>query len=83
METINTIATNAVILWNSPIDWSPTAGPIWLLGYVVIAVPTFVYGAWHLEKEKEKREIYEAAEKMAAYRLEWMEALGYMEYRNR
>lgn len=83
MEILHTIFTNAVTLWNAPIDWSPTAGPIWLLGYTVIAVPTFVYTVWRHEKEKEKWEIYDAAEEMAAQRLEQMETHGYLEYRSR
>ena len=35
METIDTIITNWTTLSNTPIDWSPTGGMIWLTGYMV------------------------------------------------
>ena len=32
MDTLDTMITNARILANTNIDWSLTAGPIWLVG---------------------------------------------------
>jgi hypothetical protein len=85
METLNTIAANWTTLSNSTVDWSPTAGPIWLLGTTIIMA--LYFAAWAiLENRREKaaaRQLaYAEAQKMAARRLERKEALGYMEYRN-
>jgi hypothetical protein len=35
METLTTIRDNLNTLANANIDWSPTAGPIWLVGMTV------------------------------------------------
>jgi len=85
METLNTITNNFFILSNATVDWSPTAGPIWLLGMTIIMA---VYGAFalvHISRQdaaERRKETYLAAQKVATRRLERKEALGYMEYRN-
>lgn len=38
METLNTIVTNFMVLWNAPKDWSLSGGLIWLTGMCSIAV---------------------------------------------
>ena len=38
MEVIETIIKNARIMANAEVDWSLTAGPIWLAGMGLIAV---------------------------------------------
>lgn len=35
MDTLTTIHDNLVTLSNAHIDWSPSAGPIWLVGMMV------------------------------------------------
>lgn len=46
MDTINTIITNAQTLANANIDWSPAAGPIWLVALVVICAISGAITAW-------------------------------------
>jgi hypothetical protein len=85
METLNTIAANWTTLSNSTIDWSPTAGPIWLLGTTIVMA---VYGAVALthisrqEAAERRKETYLAAQKVAARRLHLMETQGYVDTRS-
>jgi hypothetical protein len=85
METLNTIATNWTTLSNSTIDWSPTAGPIWLLGMTIVMA---VYGVAALvyisrqEAATRRKEAYLAAQKVAARRRNLMETQGYIDTRN-
>ncbi len=85
MEILNTITTNAITLWNSPIDWSPTAGPIWLAGTTVLMVAYI--GACLVfenrrEKTAERQLVYAEAQKVAARRLNLMETQGYVDTRS-
>jgi uncharacterized membrane protein YoaK (UPF0700 family) len=85
MEILNTITNNFFILSNATIDWSPTAGPIWLLGMTIIMAVYGVFAFAHISRQEaaeRRKETYLAAQKVAARRLERKEALGYMEYRN-
>ena len=85
METLSTIATNWTTLSNSTVDWSPTAGPIWLLGMTIFMAVYGVFAFAHISRQEaaeRRKETYLAAQKVAARRLERKEALGYMEYRN-
>jgi hypothetical protein len=85
METLNTIATNAVTLWNAPIDWSPAAGPIWLAGTTVLMV-AYIGACLVFENRREKaiaRHLaYAEAQKVAARRLHLMETQGYVDTRS-
>ena len=38
METLNTITTNALTLWNAPKDWSLDGGLIWLTAMVTVGL---------------------------------------------
>jgi hypothetical protein len=71
METIHTIITNAHTLANAPIDWSPTAGPIWLVGMtiamVVGAVIAGMVGA-RQERQVARQALYRQAERIGALR---------------
>ena len=85
METLNTITTNWTTLSNATIDWSPTAGPIWLLGTTIVMA---VYGAFalaHISRQEaatRRKEAYLAAQKVAARRLNLMETQGYVDTRS-
>lgn len=45
MEVIETIIKNARIMANAEVDWSLTAGPIWLAGMAAIVVVTMTVAA--------------------------------------
>jgi len=36
METLNTITTNLITLWNAPKDWSIDGGLVWFTGMAVV-----------------------------------------------
>lgn len=82
METIDTIITNAQTLANAPIDWSPTAGPIWLVGMVAgwLAL-SVVFGIEEVRRERRKarQELYRQARVKANIRLNRMERQGFQE----
>lgn len=75
MDTINTIITNAQTLANAPIDWSPTAGPIWLVGMVAgwLAL-SVVFGIEEVRRERRnarlqaRQALYRRAERMGVFR---------------
>lgn len=75
METIDTIITNAQTLANAPIDWSPTAGPIWLVGMVAgwLAL-SVVFGIEEVRRERRnarlqaRQALYRRAERMGVFR---------------
>lgn len=75
MDTINTIITNAQTLSNAPIDWSPTAGPIWLVGMVAgwLAL-SVVFGIEEVRRERRnarlqaRQALYRRAERMGVFR---------------
>ena len=79
METINTIATNAVILWNSPIDWSPTAGMIWLMPTLAVMAISLVVFMVRDERRQRREEIYREARLAALDRSAAWDANGYQE----
>jgi len=85
METLNTITTNAVTLWNAPIDWSVGAGMIWFTACSTLAAIGF---AWFIaedarrERKAVRRLAYAEAQKVAARRLHLMETQGYVDTRN-
>ena len=71
MDTINTIITNAQTLSEAPIDWSLTAGPIWLVMMTLGA--TVIMGiAWVEEAKRDRRNarlaLYRRAERMGVFR---------------
>ena len=71
MDTINTIITNAQTLSQAPIDWSLTAGPIWLVMMTLGA--TVIMGiAWVEEAKRDRRNarlaLYRRAERMGVFR---------------
>jgi len=45
METLNTITTNFMVLWNAPKDWSLSGGLIWLTGMCSIALVMMIVAA--------------------------------------
>ena len=79
METLNTIATNAVILWNSPIDWSPTAGMIWLMPTLAVMAISLVVFMVRDERRQRREEIYREARLAALDRSAAWDANGYQE----
>jgi len=85
MEILNTITTNAVTLWNAPIDWSPTAGPIWLV-MMMVGVAVIAIAAWVSEARQERRlarqELYRKAHAKANIRLNRLERQGYVDTRS-
>jgi hypothetical protein len=85
METLSTIATNAITLWNAPIDWSPTAGPIWLAWTTALMV-VYIGACLVFENRREKaaarRLVYAEAQKVVARRLHLMETQGYVDTRS-
>ena len=85
MEILNTITNNFFILSNATIDWSPTAGPIWLLGTTIIMAVYFA--TWAIlenrrERNKSRRLAYVEAQKVAARRRNLMETQGYVDTRS-
>lgn len=71
MDTINTIITNAQTLSEASIDWSLTAGPIWLVMMTLGA--TVIMGiAWVEEAKRDRRNarlaLYRRAERMGVFR---------------
>lgn len=44
MDTINTIITNAQILANANIDWSPDGGMLWLTTFMALGMTALVVG---------------------------------------
>ena len=75
METIDTIITNAQSLSQAHIDWSPTAGPIWLVGMVAgwLAL-SVVFGIEEVRRERRmarlqaRQALYRRAERMGVFR---------------
>ena len=71
METIDTIITNAQSLANAHIDWSPTAGPIWLVGMMAsMAVGMIAAGVagFRQERQVSRQALYRQAERVGALR---------------
>lgn len=75
METIDTIITNAQTLANAHVDWSPTAGPIWLVGMVAgwLAL-SVVFGIEEVRRDRRnarlqaRQALYRRAERMGVFR---------------
>jgi len=71
METINTIITNAGTLAHAHIDWSPSAGPIWLAGYMVVMAVFVAYctiQGVRAERRQDRQTLYRQAERVGALR---------------
>lgn len=45
MDTLTTITTNFMVLWNAPKDWSLSGGLVWLTGMCSIAVVMMIVAA--------------------------------------
>jgi hypothetical protein len=85
METLNTIATNFMILWNAPKDWSLSGGLVWLTGYVAVLLVGFVVFCIKeakAERSAHRARIYRAAEESARVHLRMKSEKGYLERRN-
>ena len=71
METIDTIITNAQSLSQAHIDWSPTAGPIWLAGMMagvaILAVWAGVSES-RRDRSRDRQALYRQAERVGALR---------------
>lgn len=79
METLDTVIKNAVTLWNSPIDWSPTAGMIWLVPTMVVMALSLVVFTVRDDRRKRREEIYREARLAARARSAAWDANGYQE----
>lgn len=79
METLNTIVQNAIILWNSPVDWSPTAGMIWLMPTLAISAVSFAVFVARDERRQRRDAIYREARLAALDRSAAWDANGYQE----
>ena len=79
METLDTIIKNAIILWNSPIDWSPTAGMIWLVPTMVITAASMAVFMVHDERRARRQASYRAGREAALDRHAAWDANGYQE----
>ena len=82
METIDTIITNAQSLANAHVDWSLTAGPIWLAG-MMAGMAVLAVCAWVSEVRRERaqvrQDLYEQARVKALIRRNRMERQGFQE----
>lgn len=79
METLDTIIKNAIILWNSPVDWSPTAGMIWLMPTLAVMAISLVVFMVRDERRQRREEIYREARLAALDRSAAWDANGYQE----
>ena len=79
METLSTIIKNAIILWNSPVDWSPTAGMIWLMPSLAISTVSFAVFVARDERRQRRDAIYREARLAALDRSAAWDANGYQE----
>lgn len=79
METLDTIIKNAIILWNSPVDWSPTAGMIWLMPTLAVMAISLVVFMVRDERRQRREEIYREARLAARVRSAAWDANGYQE----
>jgi hypothetical protein len=82
METINTITTNFMELWNAPKDWSLDGGLIWLTGYLVFCVISFIHFCVKEAKDERnvrKAKLYRAAEESGRIHLRMKSQKGYLE----
>lgn len=71
METIEMMVRNAKALSEANIDWSLTAGPIWLAGMVVGAVVLSVaFGIEEVRRDRRNARLalYRRAERMGVFR---------------
>lgn len=75
METIDTIITNAQSLANAHVDWSPTAGPIWLAGMMIgMVILSVVFGIEEVRRDRRnarlqaRADLYRRAERMGVFR---------------
>ena len=71
METINTIITNAHTLSQAHIDWSPTAGPIWLVGMMASMVVGMILAGVsesRRDRSRDRQALYRQAERVGALR---------------
>lgn len=85
METLNTITTNFMVLWNAPKDWSIHGGLSWLTFYLVICLVAFI--AFCVKEAKDERnarkvELYRAAEESGRIHLRMKNQKGFIERRN-
>jgi hypothetical protein len=71
METIEMMVRNAKALSEANIDWSLTAGPIWLAGMVVgVVVLSVVFGIEEVRRDRRNARLalYRRAERMGVFR---------------
>jgi len=82
MDTINTIITNAQVIAHAHIDWSPTAGPIWLVGTAVVwFVMATVWTTLGIraERRQARSTLYRQAERVGHLRDRVRVGAGYQE----
>lgn len=75
METIEMMVRNAKALSEANIDWSLTAGPIWLVGMVAVWLAlSVVFGIEEVRRERRnarlqaRQALYRRAERMGVFR---------------
>lgn len=79
MEILDTVIKNSIALSNAHIDWSPTAGMIWLVPTMVVMVISLVVFTVSDDRRKRREEIYRAGREAALDRHAAWDANGYQE----
>jgi len=82
MDTINTVIANAHTLSQAHINWSLSAGPIWLAFMTfAMVVGMVMVGVSEARRERQvaRQELYRKAHAQANIRLNRMERQGYQE----
>lgn len=82
MDTINTIITNAHTLSQAPINWSPSAGPIWLAFMTVCMMAgavAFGVGEARRDRQVARQALYRKAQAKANIRINRRDRQGYLE----
>ena len=82
METIDTIITNWTALSNTPIDWSPHGGMLWLTGMAIVMA--FLTIRWTVQEAREDRRVarkalYRHAEYVGYIRSQYKSYTGFSE----
>ena len=80
METIETIISSYHQLSNAHIDWSPTAGMVWLTPMMIGFIALMAWGIPAADRRTRKRTLYREAQVVAQDRLARWERRGYQEF---
>jgi hypothetical protein len=80
MDTIETIINSYHQITGAHIDWSSTAGMVWLVPALVGFTVLMVIGTAQADRQSRKRAIYREAQDVARERLDRWERRGYQEF---